>query len=573
MPTFSVGDLPRLRQILAVLNRHGFGRMLVSAGLGEHVPEAGQGVGPDTPWPRRVRDALVELGPTFVKLGQILSVRPDIVPVALAEELQSLQDRVPPVGFDAVRRVVEEELGRPLEEVFPEFSPEPIAAASIAQVHRAVLPDGTPVAVKVRRPDIVPVITADLRILRALAHLIEGRLNLPGIYTPVGIVNEFEAALSQEVDFHREARNAERFRASLAGPHPDVVVPRVFAERSTLQVMVMELVEGEPVSVLTAADPRGGPLCRKLLEVSYAQVFVNGLFHGDPHPGNLLVLPDGRLGYLDFGLVGVITGEMQQVISSLFLAIVFQDADAFVMAMMRAGASHGPVDVRAFRSDVERLMARFHGASLVTVSERANLLEFLEVAMQHRLALPREYAVLARAAALVYGLTRTLLPDADIVAEVRPLAERLVARALSPEHMAAEAARTLFQARSSLSHVPLQVAHLLGELEAGRLPVLVRDLDAEADRAEIRRASVRIAAAISGAALGVSGAVLLAPAHVTAGGVPLVRVLGVLLILASAWAWIWVFTATHLPPLLRRASRRFAGLGRLLVGAVRSRSR
>ncbi|MBN1336558.1 MAG: AarF/ABC1/UbiB kinase family protein [Deltaproteobacteria bacterium] len=571
MQRISVADLPRVRTILGVLSRHGFGRMLVSVGLGEHLPEGGEGSGSDAPWPRRVRDALVELGPTFVKLGQILSVRPDVVPVALAQELQSLQDRVPPVGFDAVRRVVEEDLGRPIEEAFPEFSPEPLAAASIAQVHRARLPDGTPVAVKVRRPDIVPLIAADLRILRTLARLIEGRLDLPGVYTPVGIVNEFEAALTQELDFHREAQNAERFRASLAQTHPEIGVPRVFSDRSTLQVLVLELFEGDPVSALTAADARSGPVCRSLLEASFTQVFVNGLFHGDPHPGNLLVLPGGRLGYLDFGLVGVITGEVREVVSSLFLAIVFKDADAFVMAVMRAGASRGPVDVRAFRSDVEHLMARFHGASLATVSERANLLEFLDVAMRHGLVLPREYAILARAAALVYGLTHALLPDADIVAEVRPLAERLLARTLSPEHMAEEAARTLFQARASLSHVPLQVTHLLGELEADRFVVRVRDLDAEAARAEIRRAGVRIAAALSGAALGVSGAILLAPAEGRVAGVPLVRVLGVVLVLASAWVWTLVLATTHLPPLVQRTSHRISGLARFLFDAFRSR--
>lgn len=218
-------------------------------------------------------------------------------------------------------------------------------------------------------------------------------------------------------------------------------------------------------------------------------------------------------------------------------------------------------------------MARFHGASLSTVSEKANLLEFLEVSMHHRLALPRDYVVLARAASLVYGLTRRLLPDADIVAEVRPLAERLVARTLSPDHLATEAARMLFQARSSFSHVPLQVTHLLSEMEAGRLTIVVRDPDALAARDEVRQAGVRVVLALSASALGVSGALLLAPAEGTVWGVPTVRVLGVLLLVASAWAWTWVLATTHLAPLAGRVGRRLRSVAGFLVGALRGRGR
>ncbi len=307
MAQINVKDIGRITEILGILRKHGFGRWIIQAGLGRFLPEDDETQGDRAHWTVRAREALVELGPTFVKLGQVMSVRPDIIPARLAEELQVLQDRVPPVPYDAIKVVIEEDLLGPLEEVFLSFEAQAMASASIAQVHRAELPDGTPVAVKVRRPDIGPVIRADLRILYTLAHLVKGRVELPGVYTPVAIVSEFEAAVMQELDFFREARNCDRFRSTMAERQPDVVVPKVHTGHSARRVLTLELIEGRPFNQLDSTDPLAYEMAHKLIEASYTQVFDNGLFHGDPHPGNLLVLPDGRLGYPDFGLVATIS--------------------------------------------------------------------------------------------------------------------------------------------------------------------------------------------------------------------------------------------------------------------------
>jgi ubiquinone biosynthesis protein len=568
MAQIGVTDLARVREILGILRKHGFGRLLVQAGLGRYVPEGGEDGAEGEHWAVRVRQALAELGPAYVKLGQVLSVRPDIVPARLAEELQLLLDRVPPVGFEEIRQVVEEDLQGPLEERFASFEPEAMASASIAQVHRATLPDGTRVAVKVRRPDIVPIIEADLRILHALARLVEGRFELPGVYTPVTIVSEFDHAIHQELDFLLEAHNCERFRASIAERHPDIAVPEVYPSHSARRVLTLELMEGRAVGQLDPGDPQAAALARKLLEASYTQVFENGLYHADPHPGNLLLLPDGRLGYLDFGLVGAISAEMQQVLSAIFTSIVFKDADGLVLAFTRAGASHGRIDMKALKGEIEREMARLHGVSITDLTGGANLMNFIEIITRHRLVMPREYAVLARTSNLVFGITRTLLPNVDIVAEVRPLAERLVSRQLSPDRLAAEAARVLLSARSGVSQLPLQATQLLADLEAGRLQLNTRNPEQESILLELRAIGLRIAMALCVAALFVGGAIMLSTTEFRIAGLRMVPVIGLLVMAASGVVWLGLVAHAQLAGLfsMRGARRGLAGLLRFFIG-------
>lgn len=546
MAQINVRDIGRVTEILGVLRKYGFGRLVIQAGLGRYLPDEDETQGGGAHWTVRVREALAVLGPTYVKLGQILSVRPDIVPARLAEELQQLQDRVPPVSYESIEAVIEEDLHAPIGEIFASFEREPMASASIAQVHRATLPDGTPVAVKVRRPDIVPTVQADLRILYTLARLVEGSLALPGVYTPAAIVSEFDAALNQELDFFQEANACERFRASIADKLPEVVVPRVYREQSGHRVLTLELLEGRPFHAIRPGDPEAHALAHKLIEASYTQVFDTGLFHGDPHPGNLLVLPDGRLGYLDFGLVGTISAEMQQVVSAIFMSMVFQDADGLVMAFTRAGASRGRLDLKALKAEIETEMAKIHGASLMEMTQSANLMNYIEIITRHGLVMPKEYAVLARTTNLVFGISRKLLPDCDIVNEVRPLAERLVTKQLAPDHMAAEAAKMFLAARSGVSQLPLQATQLIADLEAGRIEIGTRNPEQDALLTEIRQAGLRISMAMCVLALSTAGAIMLSAAETRILGLKIVPMLGILTILGSAMLWAMLVAHTQL---------------------------
>ncbi len=563
MPHINIRDLGRVRQISAVLARHGFGQLVRQAGL----EFDGEPIDVKMPWARRLRLVLADLGPTFVKLGQVLSVRPDIVPREFIDELEMLQDNVPPAAFEDVRRILEEELGDSVEARFQTFETVPMASASIAQVHRAILADGTEVAVKVQRPGIEEKIRSDLHILYSLAHLAAGRLQIPGLYTPVGIVQEFEAAIHQELDFLQEARSLELFRANFKD-HDQIVVPRVYRERTTRRVLVMELLRGEKLSQLRGHARRAGACMDKLIEATYLQVFEHGFFHGDPHPGNLLVLEDGRLGFLDFGITGRLTAEMQDVIVSLFIALVYEDAESIALSLYRAGATEGRVDLKGFKREIERLMVKYRGATLSDLSQSASLVEFIETASRYRIRLVPEYAVLARTGSILDGIARDLLPDVDIVREVRPYAQRLLGARLSADRLGGDALRLMQHAQIAVRDVPIQLNQLLTDLEGGVLTLRTVDPDASLLREEIRHAGIRVVLALFTAALMISGAILTAPWNPSPWGIPLWTFLGFF----SAMAGLVFFFAVGTHYLLiaqihpREWRRRFGAVWRFFFG-------
>jgi ubiquinone biosynthesis protein len=564
MPHVDVRDLGRVRHITAVLARHGFGSLLLAAGLTSD--DGGDEAAASGTWAARIRQVLVELGPTFVKLGQVLSVRPDIVPAELMEELATLQDSVPPAPWEEARALLEAELHAPLGEVFQDFDPAPVASASIAQVHLAVLADGREVAVKVQRPGIRDTLRSDLHILYTLAHLAEGRIEVPGVYTPVAIVREFERSLADELEFLEEARNAARFRAQLAGD-PRIVVPEVFEARSTSRVLVMERIDGEPISRLGPESEGVGELMDLLIESTFAAVFDHGFFHGDPHPGNLFRTPDGRLAYLDFGLCGTLTPDMRDVLVSAFTALVFQDAESLALTIYRAGGTHGRVDLRAFRGEIERLMHKYHGASLSELGQ-ASLTEFIQVASSYQIRLRPEFAVLARTASLVDGVARRLIPDADMVARVRPYAQKLMAARLSPDRLAADALRAVVQAQGGFRELPTQLNQLLLDLERGRLSVVARDPEAARLREEVRNAVTRLVLAIGATGTLLSGALLFSAWAPTPLDVPVAGLMGLAALALSAATWATLVThlllGEHVQP--RDLQRRLLALVRFFVG-------
>lgn len=569
MPPIDVRDLGRLSTITAVLARHGFGGLVQAAGLS--ATPSGPAASAAAPWAIRARDALVELGPTFVKLGQVLSVRPDITPAALIEELRGLQDHVPEAPWEGVKAVLEEALGGPLEATFSEFDERPVASASIAQVHLATLrlPDGgeRQVAVKVQRPGMERVIRSDLHILHTLAGLLEGRVELPGLYTPQAIVTALERAVLDELDFTLEARNAARFRLALARS-PEAYVPEILLPWCSRRVLVMERVDGEPLSALGPDDPRAKDLARLIVDLSVRQVFDEGFFHGDPHPGNLLVLRDGRLCWLDFGLCGSLTAEMQDTLVTLLAAMVFEDAETLALTLHRAGGAQGRLDLRAFKGDIERLMTRYKGASYARLSERGSLLDLVELTSRYRLSLVPEYTLLARAVSLLDGVLRGLAPNEDPVTLIRPHAARRLSDRLSPDRLRADALRALLQAQGGLKSLPLQVSQLLMDLERGAIRIEARDPDAQRLADALGSAAFRLSLALCASALLIAGAILLTAPAAPVWGLPLAAIFGGALVLAAATMWSGLVAHTLLGDRLSLAGlrRRALGVLRFFVG-------
>ncbi len=530
--TIQLRDLGRVQEIAAVLTRNGFGQVFSLLGVGGTLPSVADSDATTRPWARRLRQVLVELGPTFVKLGQVLSTRPDILPADALLEFQSLQNKVPPMDMAVVREILLEELGQPLEAVFSEFDELPIGSASIAQVHRAVLIDGGVVAVKVQRKGIARTIRSDLHILYSLAQLTEGRIQVPGFYTPSAIVQEFDAAITRELDFHQEAHSIEKF-GNYFRDDPMVIAPEVHHRWCTGRILIMELMEGKPLRNVFGELRRSESkrLAHQLMDATFKQVFEFGYFHGDPHPGNILLTPSGKLAFIDFGVMGMLTGGMQDTILNAFTSLVFRDAETLAMTVYRAGGVDDRIDLRAFRAELELKMVEYHGASLDELADPATLVDVIQLAQRYRINLPAEYAVLARAVGLVEASIRALMPGMDIVSEVTPYAQRLIRQRFSPDRVAADAARFMVQMQGHMKELPTQFNQVLMDLEGGRLSFEMRDPEASLLRSEIRMAVQRMSLAFFASTITMGALLFIAAWSPSPFEIPLIGLAGILLLI------------------------------------------
>jgi ubiquinone biosynthesis protein len=481
----AVQDLKRLREISTVVVRHGFGELWDRAKIWDVLGRRVEGERPSreeirATSARRFRETLADLGPTFIKLGQILSSRPDILPADFIAELSHLQDSAAPMPVGTVLELIEKGLGRPAQELFASIDPEPLASASIAQVHRARLPNGDEVVVKVQRPGIEEQIRSDTDLLFYLARFLEGVIEETGIYTPTGIVTEFRGAMLLELDFENEARNIEEFARTHAD-RPYVRIPKLYRELSSRTVITLEELKG--VKLKAVLESPGYPgvdrkqLARNVLEASFRQLFADGLFHGDPHPGNVMVLEGNRIGLLDFGLVGRMNRQMQETIVLLVLAISLRDPDTVARLLYKVGAPDQRINLTSFRHQIHDLLDRYMGLKLSEVDSGVLMSELVDLAMKYKIKIPKEYAVLSKAAATTEGLVRQLDPELDVAQAALPYAKQLLLERYSPGSMSGGFLRLLLQLQGFLQDTPQQLSQILMDLEGGKFNVNVRNDD------------------------------------------------------------------------------------------------
>jgi ubiquinone biosynthesis protein len=478
----AVQDLRRLREISAVVVRHGFGELWDRARIWDVLGRKDETARPSpealrATSARRFRETLSELGPTFIKLGQILSSRPDILPPDFIAELSQLQDDVSPMPVEVVFRGIEEGLGKPVSELFAKIDPTPLASASIAQVHRATLASGEEVVVKVQRPGIEERIRSDTGLLFYLARFLEGVIEETGIYTPTGIVEEFRAAMLLELDFENEARNVLAFAKNHEG-RPNIVVPRLYRSLSSRKVLTLQELKGHKLKEVLEDDSGLGAdrkqLARNVIEACFHQLFSDGLFHGDPHPGNLLVLEGNRLGLLDYGLVGRLSKGMQESVVLLVLAIALRDPDTVARLLYKVGVPDERIELHRFRADIHDLLDRYLGLKLSEVDSGLMLNELVDLAMRYKIKVPKEYAVLSKAAATTEGILRQLDPDLDIAEAALPYAKELLAERYKPDAMSGNLLRLGLQLQGFVQDTPQQLAQILMDLEGGKFHVNVR---------------------------------------------------------------------------------------------------
>jgi ubiquinone biosynthesis protein len=481
----AVQDLKRLREISSVVVRHGFGELWDRARIWDVLGRREAGERPSreeirATSARRFRETLADLGPTFIKLGQILSSRPDILPADFIAELSQLQDRAAPMPVETVLQLIEKGLGRPANQLFAWIDPEPMASASIAQVHRARLASGDEVVVKVQRPGIEEQIRSDTDLLFYLARFLEGVIEETGIYTPTGIVSEFRSAMLLELDFENEARNIEEFARNHA-ERPYVVIPKLYRDLSSRTVITLQELKGVKLNKVLespqfpAVDRQ--QLARNVLEASFHQLFNDGMFHGDPHPGNVMVLEGNRIGLLDFGLVGRMNKQMQETIVLLVLAISLRDPDTVARLLYKVGVPDHRINLQLFRHEIHDILDRYLGLKLSEVDPGVLMSELVDLAMKYKIKIPKEYAVLSKAAATTEGIVRQLDPELDVTQAALPYAKQLLFERYSPGSMSGGFLRLLLQLQGFLQDTPQQLSQILMDLEGGKFIVTIRNDD------------------------------------------------------------------------------------------------
>lgn len=483
-------DLGRIRRIAGVLTRHGFQDIAARLGFVSWARSAGYFLlrrprPENVPVERRLRQVLEELGPTFIKLGQMLATRPDLVPLSLIRELKHLHDEVPPFPFEEVRAILEEDYKRPVEEVFESVEPVPMAAASIAQVHQAVLKGGDPVVIKVQRPALRGLIGADLRILGGLAALLEQRVPEIRAFRPVAIAEEFKRSLTRETDFLVELSSMQRYRQHFAD-EPMLHVPRPFPEWSTRRVLVMERVEGIKVTEVAALKAQGVDLRAVVdlgMKVTLRSIFEFGFFHADPHPGNFFVRADGSIVLLDFGMMGSVEPRRLDEMLTFMVAILTGDLDMVINLLLDADLIGDDTDLRAMRSEMRMILDRYANASLQDIDVSSFLQEVFEVNLRHHVVLPADLLLVGKAMATMEGIGREVCPEYKPLDAIRPyLTEVYVRRMLDAKRHSQVVARSLMDGLALLKDAPFDLRRVLRKLRRGELTLVLRSADEESRR-------------------------------------------------------------------------------------------
>ncbi|HEX9142235.1 MAG TPA: AarF/ABC1/UbiB kinase family protein [Gaiellaceae bacterium] len=537
-------NLGRLSEIAQVAVRHGFGYWFDTHRLTDLFPRRSRLEEDDQPSQRgqHLREMLDELGPTFVKFGQLLSTRPDVLPPDIIGELRGLQDDVRPFPFADVEKVIQEDLGLSIDQLFVEFEDRPIAAASIGQVHRATLPNGKRVAVKVQRPGAPRQIEADVALLYQAARLAKERVRALDFIDAQQLVDEFSRSIRQELDYRLEARNAETFYRNFAG-HPHVRVPKVFWTYTRSRVLTLEWLDGVQVADLdpnqwSLEDRRD--LAYLMTETWMTMIFRHGFFHGDPHPANILVLGHGeQIGLVDFGAVGKLTDDDMSKLTRMFIDAAAENVEALPRRLSELGVRYPKEREEEFLAELREMYYRYYGASLAEIDPLQVIREAFQLIYSMNLQLPTRFLLLDKAIATLGSVGVDLYPDFNVFEVARPYARSLMLERFTPKRMVGQARKESLKLGAMALELPYQIHDILEEFRDGQIEIgfVHKGLDDLLNRLDVVFNRLVIAMVVAGGLIGSSLIGIFAKAGPHVLGINLISVIGFAL---SGLLGIWL---------------------------------
>lgn len=494
----------RLQQIINVFLRYGFGKLIDQIHLGRFIPFKKRlrafGIWPDVKGPsvpERLRMAFADLGPSFIKLAQLLSSRPDLITTRYADEFKKLQDEVPPFPVNEAKKIIEEELKLPVGKILSHFDESPIAAASIAQVHRATLFDGSDVVVKIQRPDIRAQIETDINILSYIARLLDKYLPESRFFNPIGIVEEFSRTVRKELNFVEEARSCIKFRKNFEN-RPEIYFPKIHSELVTEKVLVMERVDGVRIDNISAIDSLGldrKKIAKAGIDAYFKQILEDGFFHADPHPGNILVMPSGIIAFLDFGIVGRVSDELKETMANTFIALIEKDFDRLIDQYVELGIVPEHIDLesfkREFKADIVDILEPLYGLTLQEINFAQYLDTITHLAIKHNLRIPSDLLLINKAMLILDNLGRQLDPGFDFIAASEPYASRIIRSRVSPAMLYEKAKKNVTELGDFVFLLPRQMKQVIKKvlkddlhvkMHHVNLPEFIKDMDRSSNR-------------------------------------------------------------------------------------------
>lgn len=472
----SYRNVNRLRVIINVLFKHGLGFIITKLDLGKYIPFTKRyryNRIPSEELPVRLRLVCEDLGPTFIKFGQMLGTRPDLIPQEYIKEFEKLQENIPPCSYEEVRKQIKNQTGKTVENIFASFDPQPIGSASVAQVHAAKITEGEQVVVKIQRPRIADVIAADLDILYFIAQLIEKKIEEMKLYRPVNLIQEFDRALNKELDFTHESRNIKKIMRNFKDD-TTVHIPKVYTELTTKKMLTIEKINGIQISNIAVIEAQGmerTEIAKHAVAAVFKQIFEHGFFHADPHPGNVYVLEDNVICFLDFGLMGYVDEELKTELSDIFLGIIKKEPNKIIRTFIKKKIINEHIEIRRLTHDMSDLIDKYYDQPLGNIQIGSLFQEMTGLIHQYRIYTPAEYVLLARALIGVEAMVRQLDPEINVVKYVEPYAKKLILQKYAPARIIEEGGILVGKIMHLIKNFPDDTMYILNKIKEGKLHV------------------------------------------------------------------------------------------------------